>query len=293
MIKIAIVGYGNIGRSVLAAARNARDMEIAGIVRRAKAPVEGGYRVETHIEELGKVDVALLCLPSRQVPDAAEACLLAGVSTVDSFDIHGEIPAVRARLAAAAKAGKAVSILSAGWDPGSDSVIRALLTACAPRGITHTNFGPGMSMGHSVAARAVKGVQDAISMTIPLGESLHRRMVYVQLESGARLEEVSAAIKADPYFAHDETHVVRVDDVQSLFNAAHGANLVRGGVSGDTHNQRFEFSMTVDNPALTGQVMLSCARAAKRRRPGCYTMIELPMVDLLPGDAEEWVAKLV
>lgn len=293
MTRIAIVGYGNIGRGVLAAAKDAPDLEIAGFVRRTKSAVEGGHRVETHIEDLGNVDVAILCLPSLQVPDAAEACLLAGISTVDSFDVHGMIPDVRARLSAAAKKGGAVSILSAGWDPGSDSVIRALLTACAPRGITHTNFGPGMSMGHSVAARAIKGVKDAISMTIPLGEGLHRRMVYVELESGIRLEEVSAAIKADPYFAHDETHVIRVDDVQALFNRAHGAYLTRGGVSGDAHNQRFEFRMTIDNPALTGQIMLSCARAARRRQPGCYTMIELPVVDLLPGTADEWVGRLV
>ena len=293
MIRVAVIGYGNIGKAVLAAAQEAPDMEIVGIVRRNKTPVEGGYRVETRIEDLGKVDVALLCLPSRQVPEAAEVCLAAGISTVDSFDIHSEISGVRARLSAAAKKGGAVSVLSAGWDPGSDSVIRALLLACAPKGITHTNFGPGMSMGHSVAARAIKGVKDAISMTIPLGESLHRRMVYVELECGSELEEVATAIKADPYFAHDDTHVIRVDDVRSLFNAAHGVELTRGGVSAGTNNQRFTFGMTIDNPSLTGQIMLSCARAATRRQPGCYTMIELPMVDLLPGTADEWVAKIV
>ncbi len=292
-MRIAVFGYGNIGRSVLAAAARAEDMEIAGIVRRTKEAVEEGYRVVTHVEELGKVDVALLALPSRQVPEAAEKCLLAGISTVDSFDMHSEIAAVRSRLDSAATKGGAVSVLSAGWDPGSDSVIRALLMSCAPVGITHTNFGPGMSMGHSVAVRAVPGVADAISMTIPTGESIHRRMVYVQLESGVRLEEVSAAIKADPYFAHDETHVIRVDDVSKLFNAAHGVKLERSGVSGDTHNQRFSFTMTIDNPALTGQVMVSCARAATRQRPGCYTMIELPMVDLLPGGREQWVKALV
>ena len=84
-----------------------------------------------------------------------------------------------------AKAHNAVSIISAGWDPGSDSVVRALLQAIAPKGITYTNFGPGRSMGHSVAVRAIAGVKDALSMTIPVGTGIHRRMVYVELEEGA------------------------------------------------------------------------------------------------------------
>lgn len=292
-LKIAIVGYGNIGKAALKAVQDAQDMVLAGVVRRAAQSVGEGVRVVTHLEELGSVDVALLCLPSRQVPDAAAQCLTSGINTVDSFDIHSEIPAVRERLDDVARKNNAVSIVSAGWDPGSDSVVRALLMACAPRGITHTNFGPGMSMGHSVAVRNIRGVRDGISMTIPAGESRHRRMVYVELENGVRLEEVTAAIKADPYFAHDETHVSRVDDVESLRNMAHGVELTRNGISSEAHNQQFTFSMRINNPALTGQLMVSCARAAKRQRPGCYTMVELPMIDLLPGERDKWIGKLV
>ncbi|MEA5068901.1 MAG: diaminopimelate dehydrogenase [Christensenellaceae bacterium] len=291
-MRIALIGYGNVGRAVLSSARQAGDVEVAGIVRRRPEAV-AGYKVVRDIAELGPVDVALLTVPSRSVPAAAEALLRAGVSTVDSFDIHGEIPAVRARLHAAATAGGAVSVLSAGWDPGSDSVIRALLLACAPQGITHTNFGPGMSMGHSVAARAIAGVKDALSMTIPAGESRHRRQVYVELTGSVAFEDVARAVKADPYFVHDETHVLEVESVAALRDMGHGVTLTRHGVSGDANNQGFPISMRIENPALTGQVMLSCARAATRQRPGCYTMIELPMVDLLPGDREGHIARLV
>ncbi len=291
-MKIALIGYGNIGRSVIAAAEKAPDVELVGIVRRAPGAV-GNYRVVTDDRELPAFDVALLCVPSRSVPDLAESLLLKGIRTVDSFDIHGQIPAVRQRLNKAAKEGGAVSVLSAGWDPGSDSVIRALLLAAAPWGITHTNFGPGMSMGHSVAVRAMPGVRDALSMTIPKGESLHRRMVYVQLDGTRPLEDVIQAIKADPYFVHDETHVIQVDDVSALRDMGHGVTLERHGVSADAQNQSFSFQMRINNPALTGQIMLSCARAATRQQPGCYTMIELPLVDLLPGDREAHIAKLV
>lgn len=291
-MKIALIGYGNIGRSVIAAAEKASDVELVGIVRRAPGAV-GDYQVATDVSGLPAFDVALLCVPSLAVPDLAEALLKKGISTVDSFDIHSRIPDVRGRLDAAAKAGGSVSVLSAGWDPGSDSVIRALLLAAAPWGITHTNFGPGMSMGHSVAVRAIPGVRDALSMTIPRGESLHRRVVYAQIDGTRPFEDVAAAIKADPYFVHDETHVVQVDDVSALRDMGHGVLLERHGVSADAHNQNFSFQMRINNPALTGQIMLSCARAATRQNPGCYTMIELPMVDLLPGDREQHIAKLV
>jgi len=189
--------------------------------------------------------------------------------------------------------GKAVSIISAGWDPGSDSVIRAMLQAIAPKGITYTNFGPGMSMGHTVAVKAIEGVQTALSMTIPTGTGIHRRMVYIEVKEGYDFQQVAAAIKADPYFVNDETHVVQVSCVDELLDMGHGVHLTRKGVSGKTQNQLFEFNMHINNPALTGQVLVCAARAAMRQKPGCYTMIEIPVIDLLPGDREELIAHLV
>jgi diaminopimelate dehydrogenase len=167
----------------------------------------------------------------------------------------------------------------------------------APQGITYTNFGPGRSMGHTVAAKAIKGIKNALSMTIPLGTGVHRRMVYVELEEGANAIEIEKKLLADEYFAHDETHMIVVDDVEALNNVAHGVNLVRSGVSGITHNQRFEFNMTINNPALTAQVMVSCARASLRMQQaeqyGAYTMIELAPIDLLPGDKETLIKQMV
>ena len=99
---------------------------------------------------------------------------------------------------------QAVAIVSAGWGPGSDSVIRTLMQAMAPKGVTYTNFGPGMSMGHTVAAKTIEGVKDALSMTIPLGEGIHRE-VYIELKDGYKFDEVATAIKNDNYFINDET----------------------------------------------------------------------------------------
>ena len=296
-IRVAVVGYGNIGKSAVEALEAAQDMEIAGIVRRSGregCPREiEGYTIVKDIKELENVDVAILATPTRSVEEYALECLKLGINTVDSFDIHGLIVDLRRTLDKAAKENGAVSVVAAGWDPGSDSVVRTLMESLAPKGLTYTNFGPGRSMGHSVCVRSKKGVKDALSMTIPVGEGIHRRMVYVELEEGASLEEVTKEIKADPYFSNDETHVFQVDSVDALNDVGHGVNLVRKGVSGQTHNQLFEFNMKINNPALTSQVLVNAARATMRQQPGAYTMIEIPVIDYLPGDREELIRHLV
>ena len=216
-----------------------------------------------------------------------------GINTVDSFDIHTSILDYRRKQMENCKKAGRVSVIAAGWDPGSDSVVRVLMESLAPKGLSYTNFGPGMSMGHSVCVRSKEGVRNALSVTIPLGAGIHRRMVYVELEDGATLEQVTAEIKADPYFANDETHVFAVASVDDVRDMGHGVNLVRTGVSGKTPNQRFEFNMSINNPALTAQVLVNVARAAMRLQPGCYTMPEIPVIDMLAGDREELISHLV
>lgn len=295
-IRAAVIGYGNIGKFVLEALESAPDFEIAGIVRRdaANVPEElKAYTVTDDVAKLEKVDVAVLCTPSRSVEAYAEKMLAQGINCVDSFDIHTEIVKVRRHLNDVAKKHDAVAVISAGWDPGTDSMVRALLEVGAPKGITYTNFGPGMSMGHTVAVKAIDGVQAALSMTIPTGTGIHRRMVYIELKEGYDFDEVARKIKTDDYFAHDETHVMKVDRVSDLLDMGHGVNLTRKGVSGKTQNQRFEFNMSINNPALTAQILVSSARAAMLQKPGAYTMIEIPLIDYLYGDREELVKRLV
>jgi diaminopimelate dehydrogenase len=293
-IKVAVVGYGNVGKYAVEAVRASSDMELAGIVELAEVKNPMGELIVSDVRMLGKVDVALLCCPSRNVPEIAEQYLALGIHTVDSFDIHGDaLWNLRVQLDAAGKKYNAVSIVSAGWDPGSDSIVRTLMEVMAPKGITFTNFGPGMSMGHSVAAKSKTGVRNALSMTIPAGTGVHRRMVYVELESGADFAGVEQAIKTDAYFAKDQTVVTQVNDVDALLDMGHGVLIERKGVSGATQNQLFEYRMKINGPALTGQIMVACGRAAMRQRPGAYTMPEIPVMDLLPGEREMLVKRLV
>ncbi|MCL2590228.1 MAG: diaminopimelate dehydrogenase [Betaproteobacteria bacterium] len=295
--RIAVVGYGNIGKYSIEAIEASPDFELAGVIRRdisTEKPRELADVVVTDdISTLGKVDAALLCTPTRSVPEHAKKYLKLGINTVDSYDIHTSFLDLRRELMPIAQENNAVSIISSGWDPGSDSVVRTLLEACAPKGLTYTNFGPGMSMGHTVVAKSVGGVANALSMTIPLGTSIHRRVVYVELAPGADIEDVRKIIKSDPYFSHDETHVIAVKNIDDIIDMGHGVNLVRKGVSGKTDNQLFEFSMRINNPALTSQIMVACARASFRQKPGVYTMPEIPLIDLLYGDKESLLARLV
>jgi len=303
-IRVAVVGYGNIGKYAIEAVREAPDMELAGVVELAEIlrdnnsyglTVLRSYGLVTSdVRELGKVDVALLCVPSRSVPEMAEQYLSLGINTVDSFDIHGDpLWNLRCNLDKIGKERNVVAIVSAGWDPGSDSVVRVLFEAMAPKGITYTNFGPGMSMGHTVAAKSKKGVRNALSMTMPVGAGVHRRMVYVELQPDAIFAEVEQAIKTDAYFVKDNTVVTQVENVDALLDTGHGTFIERKGVSGATHNQLFEFRMKINNPALTSQIMVSCGRATMRQKPGAYTMLEIPLIDLIHGEREILIKNIV
>ncbi|MCL2164283.1 MAG: diaminopimelate dehydrogenase [Oscillospiraceae bacterium] len=305
MYRAAIIGLGNVGRFAVEALSAAPDFELAGVVRRNPLSANSGGMAEKRcgvpedvivtddIERLGHIDVALLCTPTRSCEQYAIKYLKMGINTVDSYDEHSLVYDLKMNLDGAAKEHGAVAIISAGWDPGTDSVVRALMSACAPKGVTYTNFGPGVSMGHTVAAKAISGVRAALSMTLPLGAGLHRRVVYVELDDGADFNKVRADIIADSYFSADETHIIRVESVDDVSNMGHGVNMVRYGVSGATHNQRFEFNMMINNPALTSQIMVAYARASMRAKPGAYTTIEIPPIDLLYGEREKLIRALV
>ena len=291
MKTLALIGFGNIGKKVFKLVSEASDLSLSSIV--SSQNFDSSLPVYKNIKDIPHADLAILCTPSRLTPSLAEDLLARGISTVDSYDIHSDIYDVRRRLDAIAKANKAVAITAAGWDPGTDSIIRTLFEAMAPKGKSYTNFGPGKSMGHSVAARAIKGVKDALSITVPAGQGLHKREVYIILEEGSNFEEVSKLIKADPYFAKDDTKVRQVEDLSEFDSPGHGVWLERHGPGIEGVKHSFEYKMRANNPALTAQILVSAARAALKQEPGCYTMIEIPPLDFLEGGKEENIRRLV
>lgn len=298
-IRLAIVGYGNIGRFAFDAIMTAPDMELAGIISKRCDTLKkdnaelSEVPVHASINELENVDVALLCTPTRSVPEYAREILSLGINTVDSYDIHGKLADLRKELQLVAEEHESVAIISAGWDPGTDSMVRCMFEFMAPRGLTYTNFGPGMSMGHSVAVKAIDGVENALSVTIPVGTGIHRRMVYVQLQEGADFTRVEETIKNDPYFVNDETHVTQVDNVDDVTDKGHGVLMERKGVSGTTYNQLLKFDMKINNPALTAQIMVASARASLKQKPGAYTLIQVPIIDFMYGNTDEIIRKYI
>lgn len=298
-IRVAVVGYGNVAREAVNAVQVAPDMEMAGIVVRdpgkvGKTEKESGLPVVTDVISLEKVDVAVLAIASRAVPEVAPVYLEQGICTVDCYDIHGEsMMELRHSLNASALKGSSAALVGAGWDPGTDSLFRGIFEIIAPRGITYTDFGPGVSMGHTVAVKNIPGVRNAVSITLPAGQGKHRRAVYVEVAEGHDIDEIRRAILEDSYFRHDETSVEVVDDVEQLIDLGHGVHMERKGVAGYSHNQHMKLEMTVMNPAATAQVMVSAARGIVRQKPGCYTMLEIPVADCLPGDRESNLKRLV
>ena len=306
MLNIVVHGLGNLGKYAIEALESAPDMECIGVIRRKSSlgrntielrDIKDYESVESLMEKTGiKPDAAILCTPSRNVYNDAPAYLNQGICTVDSFDIHDEINKLLKTLEEPSKKGRAASISAAGWDPGTDSILRTYLEAMAPHGSTFTNFGRGRSMGHSVAARATEGVKDAVSITIPMGGGMHSRVVYVVIQNGYSLETVTANLKADNYFAHDSLRVIQVADEAALSTVAdtsHGVLIERTGGFGSVSNQQFRFDMRINNPALTSQILVASARAVVKMQQGVWTLIDVPPIYLLPGKRESLIHRLV
>ncbi len=298
--RVAVVGLGNVGRGAADAIAASPDFQLAGIVRRRAEPGERAsgstwdVPAVTRIEQLDGVQAALMCGPTRQLEPEERRLLQAGISVVDSFDIHKDaLLGHKMALNEVAISGKATAVVAAGWDPGIDSVVRALLEVIAPLGITYTNFGPGMSMGHSVAARALPGVADAVSITLPAGYGRHRRAVYVKLDGSRPFDDVACDIRQDPYFVHDETDVFEAMCVRHIADGGHRVTIERKGTAGCTCNQLLRWEMQISNPAATGQIMVGALRAGLKMPPGAYTLLELAPADMLPGAPEDLVKRLV
>ncbi len=283
---------GNVGFAAAKAVELSPDMELCGFIRRKTQKVNGFADIpaaQSVFELPEKPDGVIIALPSRLAEEAEKELLEAGIYTADAFDIHEELPEMRLRLSAAAEKGGVSAIIGAGWDPGLDSAIRTLMIAAAPGGITYTNFGPGMSMGHSAAVKAIDGIEDAASFTLPLGFGKHRRKIYCVLKEKADENAVEHAIFSDGYFEHDRCSVEFVESVSDFLSTGHGVKIERFGSSAGIGNQRIDFSMQIDNPSVTGQLLVSAIRAAFRQKPGAYFVPEIPPCDFCPG---EWMGVL-
>ena len=325
MIRIGIVGYGNLGRGVEAAVKNNEDMELAAVFTR-RDPSTLHIRTDNvpvvayadMADWAGKIDVMINCggsatdLPVTTPEIAKHFCV------IDSFDTHAKIPQHFAVVDEAAKQGGSVSVISVGWDPGMFSLNRVYMNAVLPSGNDYTFWGRGVSQGHSDAIRRIDGVRDARQYTVPVEEAVqsvrngenpelstrqkHTRECYVVAEDGADLARIEQEIVTMPnYFADYDTTVnfITMEELQRDHQGIpHGGSVIRTGRTSDNARQTIEYTLTLDsNPEFTGSILTAFARAvyrmAQRGESGCKTVFDVAPVDLALAAREDLIAHLL
>ena len=319
-MKIAIYGYGNLGRGVECAVKYHSDMELVCVfTRRAPETVKtvSGvpvYHADKIPEFKGKIDALILCGGSAtDLPEMTPA-LAKDFNVVDSFDTHAKIPEHFEKVDRSARESGHTALISAGWDPGLFSILRTYSSAVLPNGKDYTFWGRGVSQGHSDAIRRIPGVVDARQYTVPVESAIgavrsgecpefttrekHKRDCYVVAAEGADKARIEQEIKTMPnYFADYDTTVTFISLEELKANHAglpHGGSVIRNGITGfdgeNTHT--VEFSLKLDsNPEFTASVLVAYARAINRMHGrgdyGCKTVLDVAPADLSVMSGEE------
>lgn len=325
MIKVGILGYGNLGKGVELALIQNTDMELVAIfTRRNPDTIKTFTNAKViSVEEIekwkDKIDIMILCGGSKtdlpvQGPKYAKL-----FNTIDSFDTHANIPEYFEQVDKSAKEGGNVSIISVGWDPGLFSLNRLYSESVLSAGNTYTFWGRGVSQGHSDAIRRIKGVKNAIQYTIPKEEAInsvkngnnptlttkdkHLRECFVVLEDGIDKDKVEKEIKEMPnYFFDYDTIVHFVSDEEFLkkhTKMSHGGFIIRSGYTGiDNNKQIIEYSLKLEsNPEFTASILTAYARAAyklsKENIVGAKTVFDIPVSKLSIKTKEEMLKDIL
>ena len=321
MIRIGIAGYGNLGKGVEAAVKNAADMELVAVFTRrdpesVKIKTEGvkAYSFDSIADFKDKIDVIVNCGGSATDLPVTTPAIAENFSVIDSFDTHARIPEHFANVDAKAKEGGNIAVISVGWDPGMFSLNRLYMNAILPNGKDYTFWGRGVSQGHSDAIRRIDGVVDARQYTVPVESEVesvrngenpelttrqkHTRECYVVAEEGADKARIENEIKTMPnYFADYDTTVnfISLDELKKNHSGIpHGGSVIRSGFTGfdlDTKHT-IEYSLKLgSNPEFTGSVLTAYARAAYKLREsgetGCKTVFDIAPALLVDMDGDK------
>ena len=325
-MKIAIYGYGNLGKGVECAARQNKDVHLAGIFTRRDPssvktltgiPVYKASDITAHKDD---IDVLIICGGSATDLPAMTPALAKDFNVLDSFDTHAKIPEHFDNVDKAAKESGHIALISAGWDPGMFSLSRLYASALLPDGADYTFWGRGVSQGHSDAIRRIEGVKDARQYTVPIESALeavrsgsspelttrqkHLRECYVVAEDGADKARIEHEIKTMPnYFADYDTTVTFITAEEMKKNHSdlpHGGFVIRTGKTGlsGEHTHTIEYSLKLDsNPEFTASALIAFARAIdrmhKRGGTGCKTVFDIAPGDLSPLSADELRAHML
>ena len=310
MIRVGILGYGNLGRGIESAVKQNEDMELMGVFTRRNpedvkilTPGVNVYAAKELTEMKEKIDVLIMCGGSAFDLPTQTAQYASMFNVIDSFDTHAKIPEHFPRVDQAAKESHHVAMISVGWDPGMFSLNRLYASAILPKGETYTFWGKGVSQGHSDAIRRIEGVADARQYTIPIQKALdevrsgknpelttrqkHLRECFVVVKEGADLVKIEESIVTMPdYFSDYDTTVQFISQEELNQHHAgipHGGFVLRSGTTGweGEHKHLIEYQLTLDsNPEFTASVMVAYARAtyrlSKEGKEGCFTVLDIP-----------------
>jgi len=326
-MRVAILGYGNLGKGVESAIRQNADMELVAFFTRrnpedlkTQTPGVPVYNVADAAAHKDEIDLLVICggsatdLP-EQTPEFAKL-----FNVIDSFDTHARIPEHFANVDKVAKENGHIAMISCGWDPGMFSINRLYANCILPEGNDYTFWGKGVSQGHSDAIRRVEGVKDGKQYTIPVDSALaavracenpelttrqkHTRECFVVPEEGADLAKIESDIKNMPnYFSDYDTtvHFITEEELKANHSGIpHGGFVFRTGVTGinKEHKHVIEYSLKLDsNPEFTASVIAAYGRAIVRMNKegmtGCKTVFDVAPAYLSPLDGAELRAHLL
>jgi len=306
ILRVGIVGYGNLGKGAELAIRQNPDMELVAIfTRRSPESLTAASKLVSldQIEDFkDKIDVMILCGGSAKDLPEQVTMVSQWFNTVDSYDTHAKIPEYFDQVDQVTRENKTLSLISTGWDPGLFSIARLLGQSILPEGNDYTFWGKGLSQGHSDAVRRVDGVKNGVQYTIPVESALdrvragenpelttaekHERVCYVVAGDGASQPEIEKSIKEMPhYFDQYNTtvHFITEEELKKNHSAMpHGGHVFRSGISGSGAKHRIEFSLELEsNPEFTASVLVSYTRAigkmAKEGQIGARTVFDIPL----------------
>lgn len=316
LIRVGIVGYGNLGKGVELALSHNKDFSLEAIFTRRDPGKVNAHSKMVHISEIenykGKIDIMILCGGSAsdlpiQCPEIATS-----FNTIDSFDTHAKIPEYFKTIDETARKSGTLSMISVGWDPGLFSLNRILSQSILPNGKDYTFWGKGVSQGHSDAIRRIDGVKNGIQYTVPVKKAIekvrsgenpelavsekHNRVCYVVPEEGSNIEKIEQTIKNMPYYFADydtEVHFITEDELEAHHSGMpHGGFVIRTGITEKGYKQKMEFNLELsDNPQFTASVLVAYARAvyklSKEGQTGARTIFDIPLAYISPKSPEE------
>lgn len=276
-IRVAIVGFGRLGRACATAVRDSHDLELAGVVMRSQAALPHPFEhlaVSGHVRELNSVDAVLVCVPAEQVLGVARELLQQSLPVVECAILEGRaLQAHYEALGEAARRHRVPAVVGAGWDPGALPLLRRLFEVLIPHGRTETGKHPGLSLHHTAAVERVRGVRSALACESRAADGRLQRYLYLQLDQGASLEPVEEAIRADPLYAGEETLIFPVEDLAAFEAAGSGIVLERRGTGGKGDagsHQSLLLEGRFDAARFAARIMLDAARRLPQLKPGAH-----------------------